>query len=63
MAMIHRLAPDHEFIAGGDATGAFEDVGHSKDARDMRDSYYIGDIEEASLCLSMYPTKNIFSFI
>jgi cytochrome b involved in lipid metabolism len=36
-------------FAGKDATAAFEDVGHSTDARDMRDSYYIGEIVEASL--------------
>lgn len=33
--------------AGNDATAAFEDVGHSTDARDMRDSYYIGEIVES----------------
>ncbi|XP_062501174.1 cytochrome b5-like [Corticium candelabrum] len=33
--------------AGKEATDAFEDVGHSTDARDMRDSYYIGDIVES----------------
>ncbi|CAJ0608729.1 unnamed protein product [Cylicocyclus nassatus] len=30
--------------AGGDATEAFEDVGHSTDARLMREDYYIGDL-------------------
>jgi cytochrome b involved in lipid metabolism len=34
-------------FAGKDATAAFEDVGHSTDARDMRDSYYIGEIVES----------------
>ncbi|KRX98452.1 Cytochrome b5 [Trichinella pseudospiralis] len=32
--------------AGRDATESFEDIGHSNDAREMRDQYYIGDIVE-----------------
>ena len=32
--------------AGKDATEAFEDVGHSTDAREMMDEYYIGDVRE-----------------
>jgi len=32
--------------AGGDATEAFEDVGHSTDARDLMKDYLIGDIHE-----------------
>lgn len=28
-----------------DATGAFEDVGHSPDAREMLVKYYIGDVD------------------
>ncbi len=28
-----------------DATGAFEDVGHSPDARDILKKYYIGDVD------------------
>ncbi|KAL1932255.1 hypothetical protein VTP01DRAFT_9311 [Rhizomucor pusillus] len=31
-----------------DATGPFEDVGHSDDARDLLKKYYIGDIDPAS---------------
>ncbi|KAG8437513.1 hypothetical protein GDO86_008281 [Hymenochirus boettgeri] len=30
--------------AGGDATESFEDVGHSIDAREMLNQYYIGDL-------------------
>lgn len=33
--------------AGEDATEAFEDVGHSTDARDMLKDYYIGDVVES----------------
>lgn len=33
--------------AGTDATEAFEDVGHSTDAREMMQTYYIGELEEA----------------
>jgi len=32
--------------AGVDATESFEDVGHSSDAREMLDEYYIGDLHE-----------------
>merc|ERR1712045_338599 len=32
--------------AGKDSTEAFEDVGHSTDAREMMDEYYIGDVRE-----------------
>lgn len=28
-----------------DATGAFDDVGHSEDARDMLKKYYVGDVD------------------
>jgi len=30
--------------AGQDSSESFEDVGHSSDARDMLDDYYIGDL-------------------
>ena len=32
--------------AGNDGTEAFEDIGHSKDAIEMRKEYFIGDIVE-----------------
>merc|ERR1712179_502658 len=32
--------------AGGDATENFEDVGHSSDAREMLEEYYIGEVAE-----------------
>ncbi|XP_037432352.1 cytochrome b5-like [Triticum dicoccoides] len=32
-------------LAGMDATTNFEDVGHSSDAREMMDMYYIGVID------------------
>lgn len=28
-----------------DATGAFEDVGHTDDARDLLKKYYIGEVD------------------
>ncbi|CEI87779.1 Cytochrome b5 [Rhizopus azygosporus] len=31
-----------------DATGPFEDVGHSEDARDILKKYYIGDVDPTS---------------
>lgn len=33
-----------------DATGPFEDVGHSPDARDLLEKYYIGDVDPAVSC-------------
>ena len=33
--------------AGGHATEAFEDVGHSTDARELMTKYLIGDLAEA----------------
>ena len=34
--------------AGSEATYAFEDVGHSLDARDLLAQYYIGDVHDVS---------------
>ncbi|KAJ1654124.1 hypothetical protein IWQ61_005886 [Dispira simplex] len=34
--------------AGLDCTEAFEDVGHSEDARDLLAEYYVGDLEGSS---------------
>ncbi len=31
--------------AGGDATEAFEDVGHSEDARELLNTYLIGNLK------------------
>ncbi|KAI8366641.1 cytochrome b5 [Radiomyces spectabilis] len=41
--------------AGKDATEAFEDIGHSDEAREVLEKYYIGDLDEAS-------QKNTHSF-
>uniref|UniRef100_A0A671M7Z3 Cytochrome b5 heme-binding domain-containing protein n=1 Tax=Sinocyclocheilus anshuiensis TaxID=1608454 RepID=A0A671M7Z3_9TELE len=38
--------------AGADATESFEDVGHSTDAREMLQQYYIGELHMASLRLT-----------
>lgn len=35
-------------LAGEDATESFEDVGHSTDARDILNDYYIGELDEKS---------------
>ncbi|EYB91542.1 hypothetical protein Y032_0204g1865 [Ancylostoma ceylanicum] len=35
-------------LAGKDATASFEDVGHSKDARDMAKEYLIGKVQASS---------------
>ena len=33
-------------LVGGDATEAFEDVGHSTDARELMKDYVIGELPE-----------------
>lgn len=38
-----------KFCAGKDATNDFEDVGHSDDARDMMEKYYVGEIDSSSI--------------
>ncbi|EPB76336.1 cytochrome b5 family protein [Ancylostoma ceylanicum] len=43
--------------AGRDATEAFEDVGHSTDARQMREEYYVGDIVEEEKQTYSYDKK------
>ncbi|KAJ5923333.1 hypothetical protein N7454_008578 [Penicillium verhagenii] len=34
-------------VAGQDATGAYEDVGHSEDANEILEAYYIGTLKDA----------------
>ncbi|KAL1553155.1 Cytochrome b5 isoform E [Salvia divinorum] len=41
---------------GKDATNDFEDIGHSDEAREMMDKYYIGKIDPATV-----PSKRTFS--
>nr|UUV61161.1 CYB5 [Stevia rebaudiana] len=40
---------------GKDATDDFEDVGHSDDARDMMDKYYIGEVVKETV-----PKKRVY---
>lgn len=43
-------------VVGADATEAFEDVGHSDDARDAMESLYIGDLAtDVRTAMSMRP--------
>ncbi|KAG2176517.1 hypothetical protein INT44_007180 [Umbelopsis vinacea] len=37
--------------AGKDATEAFEDIGHSDEAREILENYYVADLDEAVSCL------------
>ncbi|RWS04649.1 Cytochrome b5-like protein [Dinothrombium tinctorium] len=46
--------------AGKDATEAFEDVGHSSDARELMKQYLVGELEE--VCLFPFPLFSITSF-
>ncbi|GMT33619.1 hypothetical protein PFISCL1PPCAC_24916, partial [Pristionchus fissidentatus] len=43
--------------AGKDATEAFEDVGHSTDARAMKEEYLVGEVVEADRKLYSYDKK------
>ncbi|KAE8297046.1 Cytochrome b5 Microsomal cytochrome b5 type A [Larimichthys crocea] len=43
--------------AGGDATESFEDVGHSTDAREMLQQYYIGELNMDDR--TKQPTKEV----
>lgn len=39
--------------AGMDTTESFEDVGHSTDAREMMTDYYLGELSEVWMILSL----------
>ncbi|CAG5121714.1 unnamed protein product [Candidula unifasciata] len=43
--------------AGGDATEAFEDVGHSSDARELMKDYFIGDVHPDDRTTKTYTTN------
>ncbi|XP_059178076.1 cytochrome b5-like [Physella acuta] len=43
--------------AGGDATEAFEDVGHSTDARDLMNDYFVGDLHPDDRSKKTYATN------
>ncbi|XP_010460321.1 PREDICTED: cytochrome b5 isoform X1 [Camelina sativa] len=36
-------------VTGKDATDEFEDAGHSKDARELMEKYFIGELDESSV--------------
>ena len=40
---------DDVVVEGKDATDDFEDAGHSKDARELMEKYFIGELDESSL--------------
>lgn len=44
----HRLTPYHD--SGKDGTEAFEDVGHSDEARAMLPGMLVGELEKGSVC-------------
>ncbi|XP_005099614.1 cytochrome b5 [Aplysia californica] len=43
--------------AGGDSTEAFEDVGHSTDARDLMKDYYVGEVHPDDRSTKSYATN------
>ncbi|KAI8137115.1 cytochrome b5-like heme/steroid binding domain-containing protein [Fennellomyces sp. T-0311] len=44
-----------------DATGPFDDVGHSEDARELLEKYYIGDVDPASAPVAPTPSSTTVS--
>ena len=40
-------------VLGKDASEAFEDVGHSSDARELLKDFYIGDIAEVCILICL----------
>lgn len=49
LVCMHANQEISKFCAGKDATNDFEDVGHSDDARDMMEKYYVGEIDSSSI--------------
>lgn len=49
--------------AGEDRTEAFEDIGHSTDAREMKDQFLIGEIVEVSFLMVEYFVLSILLFL
>ena len=47
------------FLTGQDATEAFEDVGHSDEARELLPAMLIGEFEKDSVCT---PAPRLYSF-
>ncbi|KAG2228346.1 hypothetical protein INT45_011138 [Circinella minor] len=41
-----------------DATGPFDDVGHSDDARELLEKYYVGDVDPASEPVTIQSSTN-----
>lgn len=37
-----------QFLVGKDATDEFEDAGHSKDARELMEKFFIGELDSTS---------------
>ena len=44
-------------IKGRDATDDFEDAGHSKDARELMEKFYIGELDPSSSAIPELETK------
>ncbi|KAI9271794.1 cytochrome b5-like heme/steroid binding domain-containing protein [Phascolomyces articulosus] len=44
-----------------DATGPFDDVGHSEDARELLEKYYVGDVDPASAPVATQSSTNTVS--
>lgn len=47
---------------GRDATDDFEDAGHSKDARELMEKFYIGELDTSSLASPELETKQLDSY-
>ena len=47
------------FFAGRDATEAFEDVGHSDEAREYLPPMLVGDFEKGDVCSLAFPSATL----
>jgi hypothetical protein len=55
-----RVLTSHHFL-GTDATEAFEDIGHSDEARALLPGLLVGDLEENGVRTSILPLYDTFS--
>ncbi|KAG2180904.1 hypothetical protein INT43_008484 [Umbelopsis isabellina] len=46
--LMHILTKHFSSFLGKDATESFEDIGHSDEAREILEKYYVADLDEAS---------------
>ena len=54
----------HFLLVGGDATEAFEDVGHSEDAKKLMKDFFVGDVYKPKVKrLVLYCTQSFSGYL